>query len=90
MHGQRRLVARHGTGRKETRMTRIIGLVILVVGVVLLIMGITEADSLASDISKFFTGNPTDRAVWMIIGGAAAIVLGLVVSLTGPRGKLPA
>jgi hypothetical protein len=44
---------------------------------------VTEADSFASDVSEFFTGSPTDRAIWLIAGGAAATALGGILSLTG-------
>jgi hypothetical protein len=57
-------------------MPRIAGIVLLVVGVILLVMGLNEQDSLASHLSKFFTGNPTDRAVWLLIGGVAALITG--------------
>jgi hypothetical protein len=55
---------------------RLVGLVVLVGGIVLLVMGIRETDSFSSQFSKFFTNSPTDRAVWLTIGGVAAIVVG--------------
>ena len=58
-------------------MNRLISLVVAVVGVVLIVMGIAAMDSFSSDISRFFTGNPTDRAVWLLIGGTVATVVGL-------------
>ena len=58
-------------------MNRLISLVVAVVGVVLIVMGIAAMDSFSSDISRFFTGNPTDRAVWLLIGGTVATVAGL-------------
>lgn len=57
-----------------------VGLAIVVLGIVLLVMGINASDSIASDFSRFFTGNPTDRAMWLILGGIAAIVVGLAAS----------
>jgi hypothetical protein len=48
-----------------------------VIGVVLLIFGISASQSFSSDVSRFFTGSPTDKAVWMTIGGAAALIIGL-------------
>ena len=54
-----------------------VGLAIAAVGLVLLILGINASQSVGSDISRFFTGNPTDRAVWLMIGGVAALVVGL-------------
>lgn len=58
---------------------RPIGIVLSVIGAVLLILGFSAADSLASDISEFFTGNPTDRAIWLLIAGAASLAGGLVM-----------
>ena len=57
---------------------KLVFLALLVGGVLLLIFGINASNSVGSDVSRFFTGSPTDKAVWMIIGGAVAIVVGLV------------
>lgn len=57
-----------------------IGLGLLAVGVVLLIYGVSSAESFASDVSKFFTGSPTDKSVWLMIGGVGAIVAGAVMA----------
>jgi hypothetical protein len=51
---------------------------LLVGGIVLLIFGWNEHQSASSEISKFFTGNPSDRAMWMLIGGAVLGVIGIV------------
>jgi uncharacterized protein DUF3185 len=59
---------------------RIIGLALVGVGVVLLVWGFSAADSFASDVSRFFTGSPTDRAIWLTIAGVAAIVAGGVAA----------
>jgi hypothetical protein len=66
-------------------MNNIIGFIILALGIVLLILGFNESHSFGSDVSRFFTGNPTDRAVWMLIGGAIAVVAGLVLAIRGAR-----
>jgi hypothetical protein len=57
-------------------MNKIISLVLLVIGISLLAYGINASDSIGSDFSRFFTGSPTDKTMWMIIGGAAASVVG--------------
>lgn len=57
-------------------MQRIIGIALVVIGVVLLVMGINAADSFSSQISEFFTDSPTDKAIWLTIGGIAAIIVG--------------
>ncbi|MFN9971112.1 MAG: DUF3185 family protein [Phycisphaerae bacterium] len=56
---------------------RLIGLIVIVVGIGLLVVGLRASDSIASQFSKFFTGSPTDRAVWFTIGGIAAIIAGV-------------
>ena len=66
-------------------MNSIIGLAILALGIVLLIFGFNESQSFSSDVSKFFTGNPTDRSMWMIIGGIGAVIAGLFLALRGRR-----
>lgn len=58
-------------------MSKPIPLALLVVGVVLLVLGLMEADSLGSDFSRLFTGEPTDRSIWLIAGGAVAAIVGL-------------
>lgn len=67
-------------------MNRAASLGLLVVGIVLIIFGINASTSLGSDVSKFFTGSPTDKAVWMLIGGIAATVIGLVLMFRNNRG----
>jgi hypothetical protein len=64
-------------------MNRIVSLVLLVGGVVLMIYGINATNSFSSDFSRFFTGSPTNKAIWMLIGGAVASVVGLVGTLRG-------
>ncbi len=66
-------------------MKNLAGLVIFALGVVLLIFGFNETHSFSSDVSRFFTGNPTDRAMWMIIGGAVAVIGGLFLTIRRTR-----
>jgi hypothetical protein len=66
-------------------MNNIVGLAIFALGVVLLIFGFNESHSFSSDVSRVFTGNPTDRSIWFIVGGAAAVILGLVLAVLGSR-----
>ena len=54
-------------------MNRIAGLALLVGGIVLIVFGINATKSFSSDVSRFFTGSPTDKAVWMLIGGVVAV-----------------
>ncbi len=63
----------------------ILGLAVFALGIVLLILGFNVSQSFGSDVSRFFTGNPTDRTLWLIIGGAVAVVVGLFLALRGAR-----
>ena len=58
-------------------MNKIISIAFLIGGVVLIIVGFNATNSFASDVSRFFTGSPTDKAVWMLIGGTLAAIIGL-------------
>lgn len=66
-------------------MNRIVSLVLLVGGIILLIYGIQASESIGSEFSRLFTGSPTDKAMWMLIGGAVAAVVGLAGLLRGSR-----
>jgi hypothetical protein len=62
-------------------MNKIISLTFLIGGVVLIVIGFNATNSFSSDVSRFFTGSPTNKAVWMLIGGALAAVIGLTGTL---------
>jgi uncharacterized membrane protein len=66
---------------------RIAGIVLLVVGVVVLIMGMNASHSVADQVSNTFTGKFTDATTWYIIGGIAAALFGLLLTIFGPSGK---
>ena len=66
-------------------MNNLLGLALFAAGIVLIILGFNASQSFGSDVSRFFTGNPTDKSVWFLIGGAVAIVAGLVLSIRGGR-----
>jgi hypothetical protein len=61
-------------------MNKAIGFALLAAGIALVIFGINASESFSSDVSRFFTGHPTDKSMWMLIGGIAALVLGSVLS----------
>jgi NO-binding membrane sensor protein with MHYT domain len=64
-------------------MSKAISLALLAGGILLLVFGVMATTSLSSDISRFFTGSPTDKAIWMLIGGVVASVVGAVGLLRG-------
>lgn len=57
-------------------MNRLTSFVLLAAGVILIICGINASDSIGSDFSRLFTGAPTDKTIWLLIGGVAAIAIG--------------
>lgn len=67
-------------------MNKAIGMALLVGGVVLIVLGVTSMDSFSSDVSRFFTGSPTDKAVWLLVGGVVAAVLGTTLVVRGGKG----
>ena len=62
-------------------MNQIISLALLAGGIVLVVIGINATNSFSSDVARFFTGSPTDKAVWMLIGGSVATVAGLAMTM---------
>ena len=64
-------------------MNKAVLLAILVGGVVLVIYGVAASESFSSDISHFFTGSPTDKTIWLLVGGIVAIIIGLAGLLRG-------
>ncbi len=67
-------------------MNKIISLVLIVIGVMLIVWGVTAMDSFGSDVSRFFTGAPTDKSVWMLIAGVLIAAAGLSGATFGSRG----
>ncbi len=57
-------------------MNKTIGIVLLLVGVLLLVLGANASASFASELSRIFTGYPTDSTMWLLVGGVASLALG--------------
>ena len=68
-------------------MNNLVSFALLVAGVVLIVFGFAAIDSFSSDVSRFFTGAPTDKAVWMLIGGILAAIVGLAGVTLKSRGS---
>lgn len=66
-------------------MNKSVSLALLVIGVLLIAFGINASNSLSSEVSELFTGSPSDRAVWFLVGGAAAAIVGLYGIARGAR-----
>lgn len=67
-------------------MNRALGLALLIGGIVLLVFGLQANHSFSSDVSRTFTGNPTDRTIWMLVVGVILAVVGFVFTLRGGSG----
>lgn len=57
-------------------MNQMLSLALLVIGAVLLTMGVSASNSIGSDLSRFFTGEPTNRSTWLLLGGILAFLAG--------------
>ena len=66
-------------------MNKIISLALVAGGIILVVLGISATNSFSSDVSRFFTGSPTDKAVWMLIGGIVAALAGLTMLWRSPK-----
>jgi len=66
-------------------MKKLASLILLIAGIALLVYGFSASNSFNSDVSNFFTGMPTDKAVWMIVGGAVVTFVGLTGTLRGSK-----
>jgi amino acid permease len=66
-------------------MNKIVSLVLLAIGVVLIIYGVNASDSVSSGFSRLFTGAPTDKTLWLLIGGVILAVVGLGGLLRGSK-----
>jgi uncharacterized membrane protein len=64
-------------------MNRALGIALLIVGVILVVYGLNASDSVSSHVSKAFTGAPTNKTLWLLIGGAASAIVGAVLTFTG-------
>jgi uncharacterized membrane protein YidH (DUF202 family) len=66
-------------------MIKAVALALLAGGIALTIFGVDAMNSANSDISRFFTGAPTDRTMWLLVGGIVMLVAGLAGLLSTSR-----
>jgi hypothetical protein len=66
-------------------MNKLLSLALLVIGIVLIIYGISASNSVGSSFSRLFTGSPTDKTVWLLIGGIAAAAIGAGGLISGSK-----
>ncbi|HXZ07186.1 MAG TPA: DUF3185 family protein [Paraburkholderia sp.] len=66
-------------------MTRVISVALIAGGVVLLYFGGQSFHSFSNDVSRVFTGAPTNRTIMLIAGGVIATLAGLTGLATSRR-----
>lgn len=62
-------------------MNKSLGIALLVVGIVLTIFGINASESFGSEVSRFFTGTPTDKSIWLLLAGLISAIVGFFLTL---------
>ncbi len=71
-------------------MTKAVSIALIVGGLVLLYFGGQSIHSFANDMSRMFTGAPTNKTIWLLAGGGVATIAGIIglASSTGSsRGR---
>jgi len=53
-----------------------IAIAMLVAGIALLNWGFSMSEAFGSKVSRVFSGSPTDKAMWTMIGGAVLAAVG--------------
>ncbi len=66
-------------------MNKALSLALLVGGVILIIYGVSASDSVGSSFSRLFTGAPTDKTIWLLLGGIVVAGIGLTGMMRGAK-----
>ena len=66
-------------------MNKSISTALIIVGIGLIVYGLIAMESFSSDVSRLFTGAPTDKAMWMLIVGVIATAVGSSGAVFGSR-----
>ncbi|MGF6570215.1 Protein of unknown function [Paraburkholderia fungorum] len=67
-------------------MTKAISIALIVGGIVLLYFGGQAFNSVSSDVARFFTGSPSNKAIMLIVGGVVATLAGITgMALSGRK-----
>lgn len=62
-------------------MKKVIGIALLAGGIVLLVFGFQSKGSIESKANEFFSGSPSKRTTWYLVGGAACSAAGVALIL---------
>ncbi|MFM0526366.1 DUF3185 family protein [Paraburkholderia strydomiana] len=67
-------------------MTKAISIALIVGGILLLYFGGQALNSVSSDVSRVFTGSPSNKAIMLIVGGVVATLAGITgIALSGRK-----
>jgi ABC-type Fe3+ transport system permease subunit len=66
-------------------MNKAIGLALLAVGIALIVYGIDASHSASSTLSRTFNGTPTNKTLWLLIGGIGATIVGAFLAFVPSR-----
>jgi|KBSSwiStaDraftv2_1062776.scaffolds.fasta_scaffold1159732_1 hypothetical protein len=66
-------------------MSKTISAIVLIAGLALVGFGYQASESIAGETSQAVTGTPTDKALFLMIGGAVVALIGLIGLFRGPR-----
>jgi LPXTG-motif cell wall-anchored protein len=62
-------------------MNRAFGLALIAGGGALVFFGVKASESFSSDMSRLFTGSPTEKTIWLLASGLALSAVGVVALL---------
>jgi hypothetical protein len=68
-------------------MNKGIGIALSVVGIALIVYGSNASDSVSSGMLRTLTGAPTNKTMWLMLGGSASAIVGAVMTFR-PSGKV--
>jgi hypothetical protein len=71
--------------KEDCVMTKAVSIALLVGGIVLLYFGGQSFHSFSNDVSRVFTGAPTNKTIYLLAGGAIATIAGLIGLTLGGR-----
>jgi hypothetical protein len=66
-------------------MNKPLSLALLVGGIILIAYGLNASDSIGSSFSRMFTGSPTDKTIWLLVGGLVAAAIGVGGLMRGSK-----
>jgi len=67
------------------QMKKLLSLLLIVGGVIAFTKGFTESRTFNSVLSKWVSGAPSDKAIWLMVGGGLGVFVGLFGLLGGKK-----